>query len=75
MQSSIIRMALELLSQATHPRTTLQTPFVWAPDDNNGWRENYMRTDDSTREELEKAGRIRRLQRQMARSQGTIRRD
>jgi|TARA_Y100000031_G_scaffold1037_1_gene1317 hypothetical protein len=75
MQRAIIRMALELLTQATHPRTTLQTPFVWDPNDNDGWRENYMRIDDSTREALANAGRIRRLQRQMARVQGDIRQD
>ena len=33
MQRAIVGMALDLLEDATAPRTTRQTPFVWSEDE------------------------------------------
>ena len=41
MQTRIVGMALDLLETARHPRTTVQTPFVWSDD--QSWRDNFMR--------------------------------
>ena len=57
MQRSIVGMALDLLERAWMPRTTIQTPFCW---DNDAWRENFMRVDESNREALAREGNVRR---------------
>ena len=57
MQRSIMGMALDLLESAWMPRTTIQTPFRW---DNDAWRENFMRVDESNREILARDGEKRR---------------
>lgn len=57
MQRSILGSALDLLERAWTPRTTVQVHFSW-PDDQ--WRHNFMRVDDSNREELARAGEERR---------------
>ncbi|TFG93734.1 MAG: hypothetical protein E4H15_00555 [Syntrophobacterales bacterium] len=57
MQRSIVGMALDVLERAWMPRTTIQTPFCW---DNDAWRENFMRVDESNREALARAGEERR---------------
>ncbi len=43
MQRAILRIGLDLLTQAPAPRTTVQTPFLWSAD--QAWRDNYMRVD------------------------------
>ncbi len=40
MQRAIFAMALDLLESARHPRTTVQTPFVWSADD--AWKADYL---------------------------------
>jgi len=66
MQRSIVEMALDLLERAWMPRTTIQTPFCW---DNDAWRENFMRVDESNREALAREGNVRRqLQANMKKS-------
>jgi hypothetical protein len=57
MQSSIVGSALDLLDRAWMARTTVQTPFQWG---NDGWRDAFMRVDDSKREELAREGEERR---------------
>ena len=57
MQRSIVGTALDLLERAWMPRTTVQTPFRWG---NEGWRDAFMRVDDSNREALARAGEERR---------------
>jgi D-proline reductase (dithiol) PrdB len=57
MQRSIVGMALDMLSQAFAPRTTIQTPFVWGSE---GWRGAFMRVDDSNRQALAREGQERR---------------
>ncbi len=41
MQRAIVGSGLDLLESARAPRTTVQTPFVWSPD--QSWRDEYMR--------------------------------
>ena len=63
MQRSIAGMALDLLERAWMPRTTTQAPFYW---DDDAWRENFMRVDESNREALAREGEQRRqLQKEM----------
>ena len=50
MQLSIISQAIALFNSATAPNTTERTPYSWS-DDNN-WRNDYAKVDDSNREEL-----------------------
>jgi hypothetical protein len=57
MQNSIVGSALDLLERAWMPRTTIQTPFLW---DNDEWRENFGRVDESNREALAREGDKRR---------------
>jgi hypothetical protein len=57
MQHSIVGIALDLLSQAWMPRTTLQTPVFWGDDE---WRDAFMRVDDNNRETLAREGEERR---------------
>ena len=57
MQKSIVGTALDLLERAWIARTTVQTPFHW---ENEDWRKNFMRVDDSNREALAREGEERR---------------
>jgi D-proline reductase (dithiol) PrdB len=57
MQHAIVGTALDLLERAWMPRTTIQTPFSW---DNDDWRENFMRVDESNRAALAREGEQRR---------------
>lgn len=59
MQLQIISQALHLLGSAQQARTTERTPFTWEDD---SWREDYARIDDSNREELRLRGERRRQQ-------------
>jgi len=56
-QEGIIKAAMDLLESATAPMTTVQTPYIW--DDTPGWKDNYMKVDDSNRELLLGLGRQR----------------
>lgn len=57
MQTAIVGIALDLLERAWLPRITIQTPFFW---DNEDWRKEFMRVDDSNREALFQEGEVRR---------------
>jgi D-proline reductase (dithiol) PrdB len=57
MQRSIMESALDLLDRAWMPRTTVQTPFQW---ENDAWRDDFLRVDDSNREALARSGEERR---------------
>jgi D-proline reductase (dithiol) PrdB len=70
MQRAIAGYALDLLEGATHPRTTVQTPFTW-PDDE--WRRNYMYVGPENREALARAGEHRRARQQRRRVEGRTR--
>jgi hypothetical protein len=57
MQRSIVETALDSLTRAWMPRTTIQTPFFWGHE---GWREAFMKVDDSNRAALAREGEERR---------------
>ena len=58
MQTQIVRQALQLTSTATAPNTIERAPFRWSED--NTWRDNYARVDDSNRQRLKELGQQRR---------------
>ena len=65
MQKALICEAFDLLENSWQPRTTVQATFAWTVNENDLWRNRYMHVDDSNREVLAEAGRIRReMQRQ-----------
>ncbi len=57
MQRAIVGIALDSLTRAWMPRTTIQTPFFWGHEE---WREAFMRVDDNNREALAREGEERR---------------
>lgn len=69
-QRRICRQALDLLEQAGAPRTTVHADAEWGDD---GWRAEYMRVDDTTREALAAAGARRRDEQQRAQAEGRAR--
>ncbi len=71
MQRATLEMAIDLLSEAVAPRTTVQTPFVWPHG--SDWRENYMRVDETNIEKLRQVGRERRENQARRKSEGRIR--
>ena len=71
MQRQIVELGLELLESARHPRTTVQTPFVWTGDPD--WRASFSRVDDSNREQLRRMGAQRRADRDRDRAEGRVR--
>lgn len=75
MQRAIAGMALETLEHAWEPRTTVQTPFVWNEDDDQTWRDDFLRVDDSTREALAAAGEAGRAHRAEGKASGRVRTD
>lgn len=70
MQQEITGMALDLFEISRFPRTTVQTPFTWGDDQ---WRRDYMRVDNSNREELRRAGELRKMQQARRKAEGRIR--
>ena len=59
MQRQIVEMALDLLENATGPRTTVQTPFLWSDD--ASWKDFYMKVDASNLDQLRREGEQRRI--------------
>jgi D-proline reductase (dithiol) PrdB len=57
MQRAIVETALTLLERAWMPRITVQTPFIWENDD---WRTEFMKVDETNREALAREGERRR---------------
>ena len=66
MQKTITHMALDLVTNASFSRTTVQTPFEWH---DNEWRKGFMYVGDENRELLERAGRLRKLQQEKNRQE------
>ena len=60
MQADIVAGALDLLARAWAPRTTVQRPEVWDRENDQLWRDRYMRVDDTNRAALARAGEQRR---------------
>ncbi len=73
MQRDIAGTALDLLERAWMPRTTVQTPYVWDAHDNDGWRDHFMRVDDTNRADLAAAGEARRRDQAAAKADGRAR--
>ncbi len=61
MQDRIVAHGLNLLEEAEHANTTVLSAEQWGSDE---WRDNYMRVDDSNREELAQRGADLRVARQ-----------
>ncbi len=58
MQLSIISQAIALFRTAESANTMERIPYIWSED--NSWRDDYARVDDSNREELAHRGEERR---------------
>lgn len=58
MQRDIVRRGLSLLAEASAPRTTVQTPHAWGPD--QSWRTKYMEVNAENLEQLRREGEQRR---------------
>ncbi|MGH0033143.1 MAG: hypothetical protein ACQGVC_25410 [Myxococcota bacterium] len=71
MQRAIVGIALDLLENATLPRTTVQTPFAWPGDES--WKDAYARVDDSNREKLRRLGEARRAAQAKAQAEARTR--
>ena len=61
MQAAIVATALEQLTRARTPRSTVQTPFDWKPD--TDWRARYGRVRPEDRDRLLALGDARRAER------------
>ena len=73
MQHAIVGYALDLLETARLPRTTVQTPFVWNPADED-WKDRFARVDESNRVALRRQGEARMAAQQRADAEGSKRR-
>ena len=71
MQLSIISQAVAMLKNAESPNTTERTPYTWSDD--NSWRDDYARVDDSNREELRLRGEQRRQRQAEDKVSGKVR--
>ncbi|MEN8159809.1 MAG: hypothetical protein ABFS41_07050 [Myxococcota bacterium] len=69
MQRAIVGHALDLLSTATLPRTTVQSPFRWSDD--SSWKDRYARIDPAEAEKLREAGERRRAAQARAKAEGS----
>ena len=71
MQRASVERALDLVETATQP-TIVHTDNSWSEDD--AWKSNYMRVDESNIDELRKMGEENRRRRKAQKDQG-LRRD
>lgn len=62
MQVATVRLALQVLENASGPRTTVRSPFEWKANDPE-WRERYNRVRAEDREKLLAIGEARRKER------------
>jgi hypothetical protein len=65
-QQAIMASALDLLTRASGPGTTVQTPFVW--DESCDWKTHYMRVGADNIEALRAAGEARQVAQAKART-------
>ncbi|XOV87853.1 MAG: hypothetical protein ACFHX7_23340 [Pseudomonadota bacterium] len=70
MQRDSVALALGLVAEATAP-VVRETGFRWSDDDS--WKDNYMRIDDSNRELLKRLGEENRAKRKAEREAGLAR--
>ena len=71
MQHETVKIGLELVASAKAPGTVVQTPFKWSDDES--WKDNYGRVDDSNREALKRMGEENRRRRVENREKGLTR--
>jgi D-proline reductase (dithiol) PrdB len=71
MQRKSVDLALNLADTASAPGITISTDFRWS--DNEDWKENYARVDDSNKQALLQLGEENRKQRALNRSRGITR--
>jgi D-proline reductase (dithiol) PrdB len=64
MQRAIAAQALDLLADASGPRTTVRAPFAWKDDP--GWRARYGHIDPAKMAKLRAAGEARRKRQEEA---------
>ena len=68
MQNEILKQALALFTEKIDAPLIRRSPFVWNSD--QSWRENYLKVDDSNREQLKYEGSIRRKEQKLVESSG-----
>ncbi len=68
MQTAIIRQALNLVVAAAAPNSIERAPVTWGDD--NGWRERFLRVDESNRQQLAALGEQRRSLQKNKKAQG-----
>jgi D-proline reductase (dithiol) PrdB len=71
MQRKSVDLALNLAETASAPGIAISTDFRWS--DNEDWKENYARVDDSNRQALLQLGEENRKRRALNRSRGITR--
>lgn len=71
MQLQIVNEALDLLQKASQTSTTRRSDHVWSDDQH--WRDNYSKVDDSNREQLRLKGEQRRQQQAETKTAGNTR--
>ena len=71
MQNEICKQALALFTEKIDAPLIKRSPFVWNSD--QSWRENYLKVDDSNREQLKCEGNIRRKEQKLVESSGVKR--
>ena len=71
MQRKSVDLALNLAETASAPGIAIPTDFRWS--DNEDWKENYSRVDDSNRQSLLQMGEENRKQRALNHSRGITR--
>jgi len=69
MQRTVVAAGLDLLERAWQPRTTVQCSEIWSIEDDEVWRERFMRVDAGNREKLARAGEERRRAQNAVRTQ------
>lgn len=71
MQRKSVASALSLVETALLPGAVISTGFRWS--DNDDWKENYARVDDSNRDALLRMGEENRKRRALNRVEGLTR--
>jgi hypothetical protein len=71
MQNAIFKQALALFNEKIETPLIKRSPFVWNSD--QSWRNNYLKVDSSTREQLKREGNIRRKEQKLVESSGVNR--
>jgi len=71
MQQDTLEQALTLLVEADSPGTIVSNDTIWSEDDS--WKQNIFRADDSNREALAKMGEENRQNRLAAKTSGLAR--